>query len=331
MNNSFVLIPAFEQNNVAVCFASDNKFAPYCAVAIKSLIDSASDLNNYDVVILDDGVSEQNKQKIISLAQNKGNISIRFFNIEYIFNRYDNNIFYTHWHFSRAAYNRLFTPEIFAHYQKVLYLDSDIIILDDIAKLFQTDVSNKVFGVMPSTARFYNNPEQCLPNYTKHLENFVKNRYDCYNSAVLLLNIPIMIEKQFTKKCLDALELYKTPQHVDQDLLNIAFPPEHLSQLDPLWAYTPMYKWLYNGDTKNYTAYFNTLRVKIKEDAKLIHYLTNNKPWKPNSQWIDENKYWWSFLSKTPFFEQVLSDFMADMQKKLLKLENYEKQEKSNA
>lgn len=331
MKNITTLIPAFEKDNIAVCFASDNNFAPYCAVAIQSLIDSTSMSNNYDIVILDDGISEQNKQQIKALIQQAKNISIRFFNVEHIFNRYDKNIFYTHWHFSRAAYNRLFTPEIFCNYNKVLYLDADIIILDDIAKLYYTDISNSVFGVMPSIAKFYNNPEQNLPNYCIHLKDLVNNRYDCYNSAVLLLNIPVMIKEQFTKKCLDTLELYHAPQNVDQDLLNIAFPSQVLSLLDPLWAYTPMYKWLYNGDSKNYTAYFNNFRSKIEKEAKLIHYLTSYKPWKPNSKWIPENKYWWLFLSKTPFFEQVLSDFMLDMQKKLLKLDSYEKQEKSNA
>ena len=69
--------PAFLQNNIPVVFAVDNNYAPYLSVCLESLINSSSITNNYDIWILDGGLSADIRYKLQSLIHNKRNFSIR--------------------------------------------------------------------------------------------------------------------------------------------------------------------------------------------------------------------------------------------------------------
>ncbi|MDR2667229.1 MAG: hypothetical protein LBB34_03945, partial [Holosporales bacterium] len=46
-------LPAFENNNVLVIFASDENYAMPLGVTIQSLMDNSSIRNNYDIWVLD--------------------------------------------------------------------------------------------------------------------------------------------------------------------------------------------------------------------------------------------------------------------------------------
>ncbi len=50
------------------------------AAAIKSMICSSSDDWNYDVVILESGISEKIKRRLHSMVEAKQNFSLRYYN-----------------------------------------------------------------------------------------------------------------------------------------------------------------------------------------------------------------------------------------------------------
>ncbi|MDR2107163.1 MAG: hypothetical protein LBO73_01410, partial [Holosporaceae bacterium] len=53
--------PAFGGNSVSVVFGSDDNYAMYLTVALRSLIDNSSRNRKYDVWILDGGISEDKR------------------------------------------------------------------------------------------------------------------------------------------------------------------------------------------------------------------------------------------------------------------------------
>ena len=73
--------PAHKNNNIAIAFAANEEYVIYTAVTIRSIIDNASDSNNYDIVILYTEISDENIIKIISMADAHANVSIRFVDI----------------------------------------------------------------------------------------------------------------------------------------------------------------------------------------------------------------------------------------------------------
>ena len=76
-NDIITLRPAFERNNVPVVLAFNNLYAPYGGVTIQSILDYASEENNYDIIIFESDVSEENKRLLKGLSTGHVNVSPR--------------------------------------------------------------------------------------------------------------------------------------------------------------------------------------------------------------------------------------------------------------
>ena len=124
---------------------------------------------------------------------------------EYDFSRWSPVIFY-----------RLFAGQIFPEVDKLLYLDSDTLICDDLTELYNTDISKYTMGAVQDMAprKDPNNKNGIyVANFAKkHLKN---GPY--FNSGVLLINT-----KEQTKN-IDLLKNIKVKlTYPDQDILNVA-------------------------------------------------------------------------------------------------------------
>ena len=79
---------------------------------------------------------------------NGKNISIEFVDLNYYIDSIKEKL-YTRDYYSKATYFRLFLPNLYPQYDKVLYLDSDIILNDDIAKLYNINIKDNLLGAVP--------------------------------------------------------------------------------------------------------------------------------------------------------------------------------------
>ena len=105
----------FENDSINVVYGTNNKYAKYMAVSIKSLIEHTSENKNYDIIIFETDVDEELKKSIMSMAEDHENISIRFLNTETIYNDYDTEKLFCHIYFSKEMYLRL--TKCFRRYQ----------------------------------------------------------------------------------------------------------------------------------------------------------------------------------------------------------------------
>ncbi len=62
MSHLFASNAAFEKNNIPVFYATDENYAPYLYVSIKSLISHISSEYNYDICILIENLSDRYKK-----------------------------------------------------------------------------------------------------------------------------------------------------------------------------------------------------------------------------------------------------------------------------
>jgi len=86
-----------------------------------------------------------------------------------------------------VTYYRLLIPEILYQFEKVIYLDSDIIVLGDINKLFEMELGNKALGAvheMNKKAMYVSLMWGIKP--CRELGIPLKSHY--FNAGVLLLN-----------------------------------------------------------------------------------------------------------------------------------------------
>ena len=122
---------------------------------------------------------------------------------------------------STATYLRLFIPDLLPKdIDKVLYLDTDIIVYRDISDLWNIDISDYPIGAVT---------DPILKKY--HREYDIPESTPLFNAGILVMNLKKWREKDLGKKALDYS--VKTG-HNDQIALNKLIGGNYF-ELDPRW------------------------------------------------------------------------------------------------
>ncbi len=269
---------------IPIFFATDDNYAPYLCVALKSITKNCNKKFNYRVHILhtglDNGLSAEN-QAIIKTFETKyleiefNDVSSIIAPIKELLNKSLRD------YYSDTTFYRIFIPKMFPDYHKVLYLDSDIVVLGDIAKLYHTDLKDNILGavtdeVVPS------NP--ILIRYVEEAVGVPNKDYFC--AGIILFNLDAMREHRVDEKFIGLLSKYHfTTVGQDQDYLNVICKG-HVMLLHPGW-----------DKQANDRPY--------KDKLYLIHYNMFSKPWRYKK--VPYEKYFWKYAKKTPFYQQILA------------------------
>ena len=263
---------------IPIFFAVDDGYSPFLAVAIQSLIDNASAEYTYLIKILNTDISEENKRKIGKYERE--NVDIEFVDLNYYIQKVKDKL-YTRDYYSKTTYFRLFLPNLYPQYDKVLYLDSDIVILDDIAKLYNTDMGDNLVAAAPDDVI------QSMPVFQDYVEKVVgvadSRRY--FNAGILLMNLHELRRFKFQEKFVYLLEKIKFAVAQDQDYLN-RLCKGRVKLLDRTWDRMPI------PDPKIKT-----------EDVKLVHYNLAFKPW--HFEDILYKEFFWMYAQETEYFEDI--------------------------
>jgi lipopolysaccharide biosynthesis glycosyltransferase len=296
------LAPAFEKKNFPIVFASDDNYAMYLGVTLQSLIDNSNSTNNYDIWVLDSGISDGNKETIQSFIGERKNISIRFFDVSKLVEEYKDK-FHVEGYWSIAAYYRIFIPQIFHTYDKMLYLDCDLIINEDVSELFKINLGSNLIGA----SKCYHicpaeNHPCCWRDYCKDVLR-MKNHDDYFNSGVLLFNVKKMRECAFTTKCLSLKVDHKKLQFAEEGLLNIACE-DKVCFIDEKWNVP----WHWNLPQHKFRIVHEPWFFKYQGRSLhpyIIHYTTEQKPW--NCEVCEPAAdIWWYHAKKSPFYKQLI-------------------------
>lgn len=135
---------------------------------------------------------------------------------------------------------RLLLPELFPQYPRILYIDSDTLVLADPAELFESPLNGKIAGVMREAE------SKDLKEYYRLL-----GVEKAFNAGILLIDMALFREKKIGIQCLKLLvEDSKQPvrrlQYMDQDALNIVLRNQ-VCFLDSKWNFcTVIWRtWIY--------------------------------------------------------------------------------------
>lgn len=291
----------FDKESVNIVFSTSEYFAPYCATTIRSIIKNANPKRCYDIVVLEQELQKKTKKRIESLMNGNPNISIRFYNVKRLFQGYQLRVVE---HFSVETYFRLVIPNVLSSYDKVLYLDSDLIAKTDVGELFDTDITDFTIAaaidvVGEGIVNGFN--DEKIKYYKKYVR--LKNYREQLNGGVLLLNLPKIREQYSTEELLRFAALSNFDL-ADQDVLNSLFQGQ-IKWLDLAWNASNDEE----GTLRAYVAtfasadHYEDYKMAIKE-PKIIHYAGTIKPWHdPNYQFAEE---FWNTLRETPFYDIVM-------------------------
>lgn len=268
------------KKTVPIFFSCNDRYVPYLDVAIISIIENSSKENNYEITILKTDVSEENQQKLLKHA--KDNVKIKFFDVNNIVEPFKNtlpDVFY----YSLAAYYRLFIESAFPEYDKAIYLDCDVILLTDIAKLYDIDIGDNLVG-----AAFEQNTSRA-PMFTHYVEDIIGIPWHTYfNSGVMLMNLKEFRKFGVQKRFLDMLTTYNFDCLApDQEYINV----------------------ICHGRVKYFPTGWNkhSFPEPPEGDLNLVHYALSDKPWfNPNTI---NGEYFWKYAKKSEFYDYILQGF----------------------
>lgn len=289
---------AFECDAIPVVFAGDDNYAPQLNVSVLSLAKNSTPTTFYDVVIFSADLCDERFAQIKESVADYPNISVRLFNVSSLIRRYKLR---ANAHISVETYYRFLIQDVLSCYDKVLYLDSDMVILDDVAKLYATDLGGKAIGAMHDVD-FLGNLNIKGGNRVDYAKDTLgmDDPYNYFQAGVLLLNNKRLRELYSVKDWLTFAEqplLYN-----DQDVLNMRLEHEVL-YLDPHWNV------LMDGGRIKAALRFAPADLfdeylATRSHPRIIHYAGGLKPW--NDPTCDFARYWWKYARCTTFYEESL-------------------------
>ena len=254
-----------KQKIVRLFFTVDDNYIPFLSITIASIVSHASKQYKYRITIIHDGLSYQSKKTIRRYHDNK-NIFISFSNvsakIQSLSIKLDVRDYYT-----ITTYYRLFLPELFPTLKKGLYLDSDIVLLDDVAKLYFTDLGDDLVGGVPDRS------VQKYPEFANYVEKVLEmdpTKY--FNAGVLLMNFKKLREFRLEKRVCSLLEKVTFKVAQDQDVLNYLCQGKALL-LDPKWNVMPLGEKMAKPALIHYNLMFKPWNLKnIMYEEEFFHY-----------------------------------------------------------
>ena len=250
--------------------ASDNNYVSPCLILLQSIFDNND--NDITVWYLHTSLSVKNKKTIQKLEmKNGGKLNLIRVKDEIFENAPINGYFTKEMYFRILAANLL--PNTL---DRVLYLDSDIIVKGNIDKFYNQDFSRNDTEYL-----FVVCADQGLNNFhvsERHQRLGIPMEKTYFNSGVMLMNLEMMRREMDLSNVFNFIsDNYEKLKLPDQDLLNALYYNHVL--LDDEQQYNLMV------DSYSSTSY------KKFRAAKIIHYAGPRKPWKYGYYKMGEKLY----------------------------------------
>lgn len=265
-----------------ICFSIDDNYAEQLGVAITSILKNSKKDESFKFYILDGGISTISKSLIEKLTK------IKKFEISYVqINQEDfkecpllSQMHFEHkdYHVTIPTYFRFKLPSLLPkEVKKVLYLDCDIVVLDSLKELYDTDLGENYTGMILDSG---NEEEAERLNLTTYC-----------NAGVMLINLEKWRKDNIEKKLFDYT--IKNKDKIfwqDQDVLNIVLK-DNIKILPRKWNF-------------QFFLYAYPTYDKSRYNFKIIHYAGQYKPWNFNATHPLFEEYY-AYLNLTPWAHQL--------------------------
>ena len=288
---------------ISVAFCFNNAYCPLASGAISSLIRHTSIQYKYDIYILQDDISEQN-QYLINLLNRSKNINIIFKQIEFE-DLTNENINYTR--HLKYTFARLFFHRLFPELDKILYLDSDLIVTADIADIYNQDLDGCSIGVCIDPIAQIEIEKHKASKLRPRISGFneYKTSYDYLNRHLNLKDDEI---KTYFNAGVLLLDLKKAGEKLEKNLPNLLRKRFLMPDQD-------MLNIIFKNDKKILDKRFNVFDTKspkfISENSEfpvIIHYNGRIKPTASMSRPMAYS--YWEEISQTHYYYPTLESFI---------------------
>lgn len=277
---------------IPIVLAADDKYVPMLGVTIQSILANACLEDEYHIYIFYTEMNMLHRQRLEFMKRK--NVQIFFVDLaEKMFGirRERSN------HLSIETVYRLFIPEILQEYDKVLYLDCDLVVNSNIAELYKTDIDGYILGAAHDA---YSQAA------IEHIEKALNILYEsAFNAGVLLINTKKFLQEKVKEKCFDLLNKDWDREerryiYMDQDVLNIVCN-DKVRFFSMEWDY----QWgcMKFGIPEPVGVYAEEYR-RAQENYKIIHFSGSEKPWEYPE--LCGAQDYWQYARQSFFYEELL-------------------------
>ena len=262
---------------IPIFFACDEGFVKYTMVSMKSIMENTDRSRKYHIYILHMGITEATQAKVLAMADEE--FAIDFVDVtdkmKSIADKLPIRDYY-----SNTTYFRLFIPDMFPQYRKALYIDSDTIVVGNIAELYDHKLGKLYAGVCPDRVVAQTD---ILGDYVEKVLGVKRTRY--FNAGVMLMNCSQFRENHLLDEFLEMLHVYLFVVAQDQDYLNLICKNQVL-YMEPKW----------NAQV------FGELACP-EEEVGLFHFNMAAKPWHYEDCRLAE--YFWKYAKMTVDYDAI--------------------------
>lgn len=277
MNNQTCNTQTLNDVPLVISF-TPNYFIP-AATWLWSVLKHSDQHSRFHIIcLLSENLSEKLKNTLKKIDRSD-RVTLTFINLE---NKLKN--VYVDERYTIAASYRLLLPELLPQYDKIIYSDCDMIIRNDLAKLYrETDIGDNYLGVV------YESP---LDFQEKNILKLGCKPGFYFNSGFLIMNLKALRDNEMTSQFIEGLKTDYL-EFPDQDVLNM------LCQ-NKVYGLPPYYNSIRTFYLPQYKEFF--LQKYTEEDWNSvwehgsIHY-TGDKPWK---SYTVEFHVWWKHYWELP-------------------------------
>ncbi len=194
-------------------------------------------------------------------------------------------------HITKEAYLRFLAPEILPlEVQRVIYLDCDLVVTDDIGKLWLADLGGKATGAVAEC-----DWTEATPGDMRLAELGIAPGQTYVNSGVLVMDLAKWRRDGLCRKVLDcARRLGAGAAYHDQDALNLALGGD-IALLDRRWNVQTL---MLGRQYRKLLPRDHEASQTARQAPGIVHFSTADKPWKFRS-WTRRRALYFRYLDKT--------------------------------
>lgn len=293
-----------EGNNrklIPIVFTSSAYYAPYMAVTMQSVMNFSAEDYDYEFIVLHKEIDEQTQTKLRKMISGRHNFSIRFVEVQ---KALDSHNFNFRKGYSSESFYRVVMVDILREFTKVVYLDSDLIVQHDVARLYlDTDMEANLVAAaidIDGLASAFSNHDGRKEYMISYLG--IKDLHDYLQSGVMIFNLEEWRNSFTLQEIVDAA-CDDEVMFGDQDVLN-KLCRGRIKFIDMSWntiinhKKRQMQELLYLAPTDILDMY-----LEARKNPKIIHY-GGTKPWDVPD--CDMASFFWETARETLFYEDIV-------------------------
>ena len=265
------------QNVIPIFYACDDNFVKYTVVSFQSMKEHASRDKKYCIHVLHTNISKEMQDVMYAMQDEQ--FQVCFDDVtEYL--KSINDKLPLRDYYSKTTYFRLFIAEMFPEYDKAIYIDSDTVVLGDMAEVYAFELGENYVGAAREQVMIQTD---VYGTYVEKVLGIDRNEY--FNAGMLVINCRQFRAQHVLDQFVELLHVYNFVVTQDEDYLNLICK-NNVFWLPQQWN----------------TEVFGTIDYP-EESFGVLHYIMVSKPWHYKDCRLGE--YFWTYAKKTVCYKEI--------------------------